>query len=103
MVFIPEFPEAKHQIVVSLADLTDRDLIARCQHQRDRGQFFTGLFCRYAEIVYTQVRPTVASPSVADYLFAIVWREIFQEIEKLDIPPPGERVDWQGVDCGHYQ
>jgi hypothetical protein len=95
MVFLPNFPEAKHELVTSLSDLSDRELIAQCQQQRDRGQFFTVLFCRYGAIVYATIQPAVASQSQAEYLFAIVWRQIFQEIQRVKIPPESEPVDWQ--------
>jgi hypothetical protein len=95
MVFSPNFPEAKHKLIASLEDLSDRELIVRCQHQRDRGQFFTGLFCRYGAIVYATIQHAVESPAQAEYLLAIVWREIFQAIERVNIPPESETVDWQ--------
>jgi hypothetical protein len=92
---VPNFPEAKHQLVASLADLSDRELIAQCQEHRDRGQFFTVLFCRYGAIVYATIQHAVASQSQAEYLFAIVWRQIFQDIQKVQIPPASNPVDWQ--------
>jgi hypothetical protein len=95
MVFLPNFPEAKHELIVPLSDLSDRELIARCQQQRDRGQFFTGLFCRYGAIVSATIQHAVESQTQAEYLLAIVWREIFQAIGRVHIPPESETVDWQ--------
>jgi hypothetical protein len=95
MVFLPTFPEAKHELVLSLSDLSDRELIARCQQHRDRGQFFTVLFCRYGAIVYSTIQHAVESQSQAEYLFAIVWRQIFKEIQRVQIPPESDPVDWQ--------
>jgi hypothetical protein len=95
MLSIPTFPEANHEILRSLVNYSDRELVSLHQLHPDRGQFFTALFCRYSAIVYSVVRHAVGSNSQADYLFAIVWRQIFEELDRVQLSLDPAATNWQ--------
>jgi hypothetical protein len=88
-VFIPNFPEANHPIVKSLAHYSDHELLTLCQRYPDSGQYFTAIFCRYSPMVYTLVAHSGRSPVQADYLFALTWRHIFHELGGLSLQQSG--------------
>jgi hypothetical protein len=95
MVFIPAFPEANHQLISPLADLSDRALVSMCQQHTDKGRYFIALFCRYSSIIYTTARHAVQTPSQADYLFAMIWRNVFRELQHVNVPSGEIAVNWQ--------
>ncbi|MDA0266072.1 MAG: sigma-70 family RNA polymerase sigma factor [Cyanobacteria bacterium] len=84
---IPLFPEASHEIVQQLAPLSDRDLLNRFKADPTAGRYFTTIFCRYSPIVYSLIRHSARSPVQADYLFALTWRHILNELGGLVLPP----------------
>jgi hypothetical protein len=95
MLSIPIFPEANHEIVRSLAIYSDRELVSLHQLHPEQGKFFTALFCRYGDIVYSVVQHAVDSQQQVDYLFAIAWREIFQELQRVKLSIDPDATNWQ--------
>jgi hypothetical protein len=95
------FPESNHPIVTALSPCSDQDLLTLFQRYPDRGQYFVAIFCRYSPIVHTLVRRSFRSPVQADYLFAITWRHIFNELGGLNLrdglpagAPPTSLQNW---------
>ncbi len=43
------------------------------------------LFCRYSGLVYRVVQHAAKSPVQTDYLFALVWRHVFNELSGLEV------------------
>lgn len=82
---IPHFPEANHPLVKSMFHLSDEELLNLFQHHPDAGRFFTAIFCRYSPIVYTLIQHSARSPVQADYLFALVWRQVYSELCGLNL------------------
>jgi DNA-directed RNA polymerase specialized sigma24 family protein len=82
---IPVFPEANHPLIKSLAQQSDQDLITLFQRYPETGQYFVALFCRYSPMIYPVVQRSANSPVRADYLFALVWRHLFNELSGLDL------------------
>lgn len=95
MLSIPTFPEAQHEIVESLASYSDRELVKLHRAHPDQGRFFTALFCRYSAIVYSTIQHAVESREQTDYLFAIVWRQIFRELKRVQLSADPEATNWQ--------
>ncbi len=95
MLPIPTLPEAQHAIVESLAQYSDGELVRLHQQHPDRGKFFTALFCRYGEILYSIVQHATESPIQTDYLFAIVWKQIFTELQRVQLSPDPAATNWQ--------
>jgi hypothetical protein len=77
--------ESSHPLINSLNHCSDQDLLTLFQRHPDRGQYFVMIFCRYSPIVHTLIRHSVRSPVQADYLFAITWRHIFNELGGLNL------------------
>lgn len=94
MLSLPTLPEAHHTIVESLAKCSDRELVRLHQTHPDRGRYFTALFCRYSAIVYGVVQHAAESPIQQEYLFALAWRQIFQELHRVQLASP-EATNWQ--------
>nr|WP_202895685.1 sigma-70 family RNA polymerase sigma factor [Iningainema tapete] len=65
--------------------LSDEELLNLFQHHPDAGRFFTAIFCRYSPIVYTLIQHSARSPVQADYLFALVWRQVYSELGGLNL------------------
>jgi hypothetical protein len=86
---VPSFPEANHSLVKTLFHYSDRELLTLYQRHPDEGKYFTAIFCRYSQIVYTLIQHSVKSPVQADYLFALIWRHIFHELRSLDVRQDG--------------
>ena len=92
---IPTFPECDHDVVKSLAPLSDYELVQGFQKLPTDGKYFTALFCRYSSVVYSLIRHSARSPVQADYLFALTWRHILHELGGIDLTairaqqPPG--------------
>jgi len=82
---VPSFPEANHPLVKTLFHYSDRELLTLYQRHPDEGKYFTAIFCRYSQIVYTLIQHSVKSPVQADYLFASIWRHLFHELRSLDV------------------
>ncbi|WP_310487464.1 sigma-70 family RNA polymerase sigma factor [Chamaesiphon sp. VAR_69_metabat_338] len=95
MLSIPTFAEANHEILQSLADRSDRELVGLHQLHPEQGKFFTALFCRYGAIVHSVVQQAVESQAQADYLFAIAWRQIFAELGRVQLATDLEATNWQ--------
>lgn len=82
---IPTFAESSHPLIQALSVHTDPELLSLFQqYYRQKGQFFTAIFCRYAHLVYVLIKNFGRSPSQTDYLFALTWRYIFNELKRLD-------------------
>jgi hypothetical protein len=95
MLSIPTFAEANHEILQSLANYSDRELVSLHQLHPEQGKFFTALFCRYGAIVHSVVQQAVESQRQADYLFAIAWRQIFAELGRVQLAADAEATNWQ--------
>jgi hypothetical protein len=95
MLSIPTFPEANHEILLSLATYSDRELVSLHQLYPEQGKFFAAFFCRYSAIVYSVVQHAVESQQQADYLFARAWRQIFVELDRVKLSADLEATNWQ--------
>lgn len=95
MLSIPTFPEVDREIIKSLAIYSDRELVNLHQLHPEQGKFFTALFCRYGAIVHSVVQHAVESQVQADYLFAIAWRQIFEELDRVKLSVNPEATNWQ--------
>jgi DNA-directed RNA polymerase specialized sigma24 family protein len=82
---IPVFAEANHPIVKSLAQQSDQELLTLFQRYPETGQYFIALFCRYSPMIYPVVQRSAHSPVKTDYLFALVWRHLFNQLSGLDL------------------
>lgn len=82
---IPHFAEANHPIVKSLFHHSDQELLELFQKHPNAGKYFTAIFCRYSPIVYTLIRHSARSPVQADYLFALTWRHIYNELASVNL------------------
>lgn len=87
---IPSFPECNHPLVQQLGHLSDRELLERFKAEPEAGRYFTAVFCRYSPVVYTLVGHSARSPVQADYLFALTWRHILNELGGLTLPEAEE-------------
>jgi hypothetical protein len=95
MLSIPTFPESHHEILQSLTDYSDRELVRLHQLHPEQGKFFATLFYRYSEIVHTVVQQAVEFQAQADYLFALSWRQIFTELQQVQLSPDPDATNWQ--------
>ncbi len=82
---IPIFPECDRDLIKPLTYLSDYDLVDRLQRSPTEGKYFTTLFCRYSPVVYSLTRHSARSPVQADYLFALSWRLILNELGGIDL------------------
>lgn len=82
---IPLFPECDRDIIKPLTYLSDYDLVDKLQKSPAEGKYFTALFCRYSPVVYSLIRHSARSPVQADYLFALTWRLILNELGGIDL------------------
>ena len=82
---IPNFPECDRDLIKPLAYLSDYDLVDNLQKSPSEGKYFTALFCRYSPVVYSLIRHSARSPVQADYLFALTWRLILNELGGIDL------------------
>lgn len=83
---VPQFSEKNHPLVRSLAQQSDGELLTRLQREPQQGRYFVALFCRYDSMVYTLIWHHTRSPVQAEYLFAVTWRSIFQQLPSLNLP-----------------
>ena len=86
IVQIPSFPECNHAIIQQLGHLSDRDLLQRFQAEPEAGRYFTAIFCRYSPVVFSLITHSARSPVQAEYLFALTWRHILNELGGLELP-----------------
>lgn len=82
---IPTFPECDHDLVKALIHLSDAELVDQLQRSPKDGKYFTAIFCRYSPVVYSLIRHSARSPVQAEYLFAITWRHILNELGGIDL------------------
>ncbi|MGB3298630.1 MAG: sigma-70 family RNA polymerase sigma factor [Phormidesmis sp.] len=82
---IPTFPECDRALLKPLIHLSDYDLVDKLQKLPTDGRYFTALFCRYSPVVYSLIRHSARSPVQADYLFALTWRHILNELGGIDL------------------
>jgi DNA-directed RNA polymerase specialized sigma24 family protein len=87
---IPSFPECNHAIVQQLGHLSDRELLHHFKAEPEAGRYFTAIFCRYSPVVFSLISHSARSPIQAEYLFALTWRHILNELGGLELPeqPP---------------
>ena len=90
---IPTFPECDHDLVKSLIHHSDYALVDMLQKSPMDGKYFTALFCRYSPVVYSLIRHSAKSPVQADYLFALTWRHILNELGGIDLSPIRQRQE----------
>ncbi len=64
---------------------SDYALVDSLQRSPTEGKYFTALFCRYSSVVYSLIRHSARSPVQADYLFAITWRHVLNELSGIDL------------------
>jgi hypothetical protein len=95
MLSLPTLPEYHHQIVESLSQYSDRELVNLHQLHPEQGKFFTAFFCRYEAIVYSIVQHAAESPIQINYLFASAWRQIFQELNRVQLSADPDATNWQ--------
>lgn len=93
---IPTFPECDHALIKPLIHLSDYDLVDKLQKSPTDGKYFTALFCRYSPVVYSLTRHSARSPVQADYLFALTWRHILNELGGIDLTVPTAEFSLQG-------
>lgn len=83
---IPSFPECNHAIVQQLGHLSDRELLQKFKAEPQSGRYFTAIFCRYSPVVFSLITHSARSPVQAEYLFALTWRHILNELGGLELP-----------------
>lgn len=81
---IPRFPEANHPLVQPLFQHSDLELLTLLQQHPEQGKYFTAIFCRYSPLIYTIVRHSARSRVQSDYLFAVIWRHLYYEMQGLN-------------------
>ena len=81
----PNFSELNHPAIGALFHHSDRELLTLFQNHPEQGRFFTAIFCRYSQIVYSLIRHSVRSPVQGDYLFALTWQHIYHELRAVDL------------------
>lgn len=84
---IPSFPECNHTLVQQLGHLSDRELLNQFKSAPEAGKYFTTIFCRYSPVVFSLINHATRSPVQAEYLFAMTWRHILNELGGLELPP----------------
>lgn len=82
---IPSFPECNHAIIQQLGHLSDRELVQKFKAEPEAGRYFTAIFCRYSPVVFSLITHSARSPVQAEYLFALTWRHILNELGGLDL------------------
>lgn len=82
---LPTFPECNHPVVKLLAHRSDQALLHLFQNCREKGQYFTAIFCRYSHLVYALINNFGCSAVQVDYLFAKTWLRIYYELQDLKL------------------
>lgn len=86
VVTLPKLAELQHPIIQSLSDLSDQALLDLFeQSHREKGQYFTAIYCRYAHLVFILVKNPERSPSQSEYLFAKTWQHIYHQLKRLKV------------------
>jgi len=83
---IPSFPECNHAVVQQLGHLSDRELLRHFKAEPEAGRYFTAIFCRYSPVVFSLINHSTRSPIQSEYLFALTWRHILNELGGLELP-----------------
>jgi len=81
---IPRFPEANHPLVQPLFQHSDLELLTLLQQYPEQGKYFTAIFCRYSPLIYTIVQHSTRSRVQSDYLFALIWRYLYYQMQDLN-------------------
>lgn len=81
---IPNFPETNHPLVRALLQKTDLELLTLLQQNPEQGKYFIAIFCRYSAMIYTIIQHGARSRSQCDYLFAMIWRHLYYELQELE-------------------
>ncbi|AFZ51746.1 hypothetical protein [Dactylococcopsis salina] len=81
---IPRFPETNHPLVQPLFHHSDLELLTLLQQHPEQGKYFTAIFCRYSPLIYTIIRHSARSRIQSDYLFAMIWRHLYYEMQSLN-------------------
>jgi hypothetical protein len=82
---VPHFSECQHPILQSLHHHTDEELVSLFQHHPNQGKYFVAIFCRYHAVTYQLIRQAVRSPVQCDYLFSLIWKQVYRELKELTI------------------
>ncbi|HEY9887159.1 MAG TPA: hypothetical protein V6D02_02095 [Candidatus Obscuribacterales bacterium] len=98
IVQIPSFPECNHPLVQQLGHLSDRELLHHFKADPAAGRYFAAIFCRYSPVVFTLISHSARSPVQAEYLFAMTWRHILNELSGLELPPPEPTTQTEEVE-----
>jgi hypothetical protein len=85
------FPEAQHDLVKPLLTYQDEDLLILWQHNLENGKYLVAIFCRHSPLIYTLIEHSVSSEIKTNYIFNLVWREIFEQLPELELNP--ENID----------
>jgi hypothetical protein len=87
---IPKFSESQHPLIKPLSRYSDRELLTLFERYPEQGKYFVAIFCRYSSWVYALIAQSARSPVQADYVFALTWRHIYDEMRGLALPQEGE-------------
>ncbi len=82
---IPSFPEANHPLVQPLFQHSDLELLTLLQRHPEQGKYFIAIFGRYSPLIYTIIRHSARSRIQSDYLFALIWRHLYYEMQSLKV------------------
>lgn len=99
-VALPKLTELQHPIIQSLANLSDQALVALFeQHHRQKGQYFTAIYCRYAHLVFVLIKNPQRSPLQSEYLFTKTWQHLYQalkgpRVKAMPISPNSSLQSW---------
>ncbi|MEI6428380.1 MAG: sigma-70 family RNA polymerase sigma factor [Pseudanabaena sp. ELA607] len=92
---LPPLPEMHHPTIQALFQKSDRDLLTMFQRYPEMGKYFTAIFCRYGQVLYTLICTATRSPVQCDYLFAKTWEYIYHEMRVLDLQAMSPRLSLQ--------
>lgn len=84
---LPTIPEANHPLIQPLLSQSDQELLQLIRQHPHQGRYFTALFCRYSDFIYTLFNQHANFYVQVDYLFAQTWRSIFQLLSDPQDPP----------------
>lgn len=79
------FPEEKNNLIEPLLSYQDSDLLNLFQQNLEQGKYFVAIFCRHSPLIYTLISHSISSEPIVNYLFSIIWREIFQQLPELKL------------------
>jgi hypothetical protein len=84
---LPNHPESNHPLIHPLLSQSDQELVELIRQHPEQGRYFTALFCRYSDFVYTLFNQHASFYLQVDYLFAQTWRNIFQVLTNPERAP----------------